>query len=175
MTDDSMQGQSSGVKVQDPLSTSTVVEEADPQSQSSPPDVSQTPDPAVDQVIQQGLDLNTTLVQESAPQATPTDQLKTEGGKSPLDLLEEILEKEKGADPAVPTKSAEEIAAEQQRREEENKAALEAHRQKLSQEIQTPEQQQRDEVRKQQAQDLAHQNPGHIPQLQRSKIWVEEK
>ncbi len=148
-----------------------------------------TDDPAVSQVVSDALAINQTLNQPVNDSPAPgSDDAETvvfdqsdskpssdSPGKSPLDILEEILQKEKGSStPAVPEKSPEEIASEEATRKAEHEAMIEAQRQKLIQEVQTPEQQKRDTLRHQQAQNLNVKDKLHIPQLSHKKIWVEE-
>lgn len=139
---------------------------------SLPPD-----DPVVTQVVDQAMSIHSQL----ATNAQITDdgtqsvaQSDNTSGKSPLDILEEILQKEKSSHPDVVEKTPEEIATHQAQLKAEQDKQIEAQRQRLLQEVQSPEQHKRDDIRKQQADELANQKDYHIPQLQHSKVWVEE-
>lgn len=149
--------------------------------------------PAVDQVVQQGMDLHHTLNQPDTTQSDQplsNDQIPDDSGldssptdtKNPLDMLEEILGKgapgegdaEEDNEPKEPEQTPEEIEAERQLRLATDQAAIEAHRQKMMQEVGSDDQKKRDQIRTNQSESLKSSNDHTIHQLQHKKIMVEE-
>lgn len=92
------------------------------------------------------------------------------GGKSPLDILEEILGKSEGVEPSEPEKSPEEIEAERQAHLAQQQAMIEQQRQQLHAEVSSQEQQQRDAIRNEQLQEHQQANEQDIYQIKREKI-----
>ena len=163
-----------------------------------PPVPQQLPqtDSAVDQVVQQGMDLHNALIQPASEQISTSEDSQDEDltfsdaadatsvdkneGKNPLDMLEEILgkgdgeEKKSDEEPKEPEKSPEEIQAERQALEAANQEAIESHRQQMLQEVQSTDQQKRDQIRTSQSDAIKVTSSNTIRQLQHKKIMVEE-
>lgn len=118
-------------------------------------------------------------VQSAVPSSDTVAVPDENAGKSPLDILEEILGKtEAGAagdePPKEPEKSPEEIEAERQKHEAEEIARLEQQRQQLLSEVQSPEQQERDAIRQEQKSLLKSGDVNDIYQIKREKVQVRE-
>jgi hypothetical protein len=162
----------------DPIASPVPLIQDDQTEQQVPID---TADPQVDDIVQQGLSLQSQLSTEPAvatdspqEQATPP----VANAKSPLDVLEEILSKEDGKKSAVPETpkiSEEEMAALRQEQEAQQAAELEQQRLAMQSEVGSEEQQKRDQVRQEQSDLLKHNPQFHIPQLTHTTIQVPEE
>lgn len=145
---------------------------AEPAASSSVSDGGQQLDAAADAVSPMSPDLG-----DESPTEAPADAAGEDAGKSPLDILEEILGKQKeesaAADgpPKEPELTPEQIAAIEAQKAAEA-AAVEAHRLKLIEEARSGEQQQRDQIREEQAESLKVVSEHDVKQLERKKVYV---
>lgn len=141
---------------------------------------------AVDDIVAMGQDIQQVFAQNDqqqpvvqpiqTPAATsaPTQPPTSDDQKSPLDILEEILNRQEKSQPqdqpAEPTGPTEQEVQVFQQQQIEQQQAIEAQRQKLQYESSSDEQKQRDQIRQQQMDALKVNNPYEIKQLTRKKV-----
>ena len=127
-------------------------------------------------VPQQGVDESNTLSKSDlgSPVGQGAASNSDPNQKSPLDILEEILNKEEKKtakeQPAVDEGPSPEELARIQQLQEQEKQLIDEQRQKMQAEMNSDEQKQRDQIRQQQIDAHASNNPYEIVQLERKKI-----
>lgn len=156
----------------------------DPSTQLTPTPSQTQPDPQVDDIVALGSQIQDDFAANDAN--PPTDSLAMETPvsdtpdapaveeKSPLDLLEELLQKESGAitpeiltEPPVDAGPTEEEIALAQHHEAERLAQIEQQRVAMQAEVSSEEQQKRDAIRQEQLGQHQQADPNKIVQIER--------